>query len=205
MSTRGLAKVSLKDKDYTVEVNGSPYKSGPALLKVIIRESHVDTNATTNGIRNKLSKLDECIHAIGHDIGKFNDCVRTLVEALAARGETTEDLLVNLFKGYKECSDKQFVAYIKRKSDDHDEGNDELLAEELMTNADNKHKMLKEAGEWNAPTPEEEKIIALEAEIKSLKKRNKKDAPFQKHGDGKRRQGSQRPEWMNAQPHHLKI
>ena len=42
---------------YSIDVAGNKYDSGVALLKVIIRESHLDTNATTNSIRTKLSFL----------------------------------------------------------------------------------------------------------------------------------------------------
>ena len=34
-------------------------ESGILLLEIIIRESHLDTNATTNSIRTQLSNLDE--------------------------------------------------------------------------------------------------------------------------------------------------
>ena len=51
-------KVMIWSDQYEFEVNGVEYNSGVALLKVIIRESHIDTNATTNQIRMKLSSLD---------------------------------------------------------------------------------------------------------------------------------------------------
>ena len=39
--------------------------------------------------------------------------------------------------------------------------------------ADNKFKLLKESGNWNAPSEQEEKILALQSEIKILKKKSK--------------------------------
>ena len=62
------------------------------LLKVIIRESHLDTNATTNLIRTQLSNLDEYITTIGCDIIKFNEHVKRLLEQLNARRGETQDL-----------------------------------------------------------------------------------------------------------------
>ena len=75
-------------------------ESGILLLKIIIRESHLDTNATTNSIRTQLSNLDEYIITIGCDIIKFNEHVKRLLEQLKARGGETHDLLTNLFKAY---------------------------------------------------------------------------------------------------------
>ena len=70
------------------------------MLKVIIRESHLGTNTTTQSIRTKLSNLDRYIVTIGNDITKFNGYIKRLVQSLAARGDRTEALFSNLFKGY---------------------------------------------------------------------------------------------------------
>ena len=80
-------------------------ESGILLLKVIIQESHLDTNATTNSIRTQLSNLDEYITTIGCDIIKFNEHVKCLLEQLNARGGETQDLLTNLFKAYMSVKD----------------------------------------------------------------------------------------------------
>ena len=125
--------------------------SGNLLLKFIIRESHIDTNATTQSIRNKLSSLDNHILTIGCDISRFNAYVKGLLLSLTARGSKTEDLLSNLFKGYLATSDKNLVEYIRIILGKYEEGKD-YRAEELMKLADNKFKLLKERGTWNAPS-----------------------------------------------------
>ena len=78
------------------KIKGKP--SGNILLKIIKRESHLDSNATTTSIRNQLSSLDQFITTIGCDITKFNAHVQMLLEGLASRGETKYDLLPNLFR-----------------------------------------------------------------------------------------------------------
>jgi hypothetical protein len=92
------------------------------LLKIIIRESHLDTNATTVSIRNTLSSLDTYIITLGWDITCFNGYVQLLIDSLAARGETTQDLYTNLFKGYQAIKDKVLVSYIGRKLEKYKEG-----------------------------------------------------------------------------------
>jgi hypothetical protein len=48
----------------------------------------------------------------GSDITKLNGYVRLLIDSLAARGEASNDLLTNWFKGHEAAPDKTFVDYI---------------------------------------------------------------------------------------------
>ena len=201
LSAEGKDKVGVWEAQYTA----ANLPSGNLLLKVIIRESHLDTNATTTFIRTQLSGLDTYILEIGNDITMFNGHVKTLVEALLARGETTNDLLTNLFKGYEACSDRVFTAYIQGKKDKHDEG-ETMSTDELMEYANNKYKLLKQAKKWQAPSEEEEKILALEAEVKTLKRKSKpppkgKNLKGRNPDKGKPEQRQDdKPSWFNTKP-----
>ena len=50
--------------------------------------------------------------------------VKNLVDQLQARGQYTNDLLVNLFKGYLSATDRSFTTYIEKKLEAYDEGQD---------------------------------------------------------------------------------
>ena len=50
--------------------------------------------------------------------------VKNLVDQLQARGQYTNDLLVNLFKGYLSATDRSFPTYIEKKLEAYDEGQD---------------------------------------------------------------------------------
>lgn len=89
--------------------------SSLAFLKIIIRESHLDTNATTNQICTKLSNLDSYILMVDSDIGKFNQYIKLMVQLLTARNQKMLDLLINLFKGYGTVSDEVFRAWLIHK------------------------------------------------------------------------------------------
>ena len=174
ISREARIKVEGWDEEFIVENNAvTNVPSGNLLLKIIIRESHLDTNATTQSIRNKLSNLNEYISTIGNDITKFNGYVKALVLGLNARGLKTEDLLSNLFKGYMAVSDKSFIKYIASKLEKYEEGEDKN-PNKLMQLADNKFHLLKEKSLWDDPSIEEEKIMVLKAEVQSLKKLGKK-------------------------------
>lgn len=203
LSTAGFNKVVLWREDYHVGDNPSAL----LLLKVIIRESHVDTNATTATIRQRLSTLDTYLPTVGHDISKLNDHVMLLTESLTARGEQTNDTLVNLFKAYMAASDKEFVGYIKRKYEGYIDGTlQELTYERLMLLARNKWQHMVDEDTWNAPSAEEEKIIALRAEMSNFKKSlgNKghpqKDKPNIPRATGTKSNRKVKPEWFKIAP-----
>ena len=201
LNKAGKDKIRIWRNDYVVD--GSP--SGVALFKVIVRESHLDTNATTGEIRTNLSSLDTYMMSIGCDIVKFNSYVLHLLSALHSRGETTQDLLQNLFKGYMVVTDPSFVTYVEKKCDDYEDGSITLSPKLLMQLAANKFKSRKVKKLWMAPSAEEEKILALQAQIKHLK-RNRGAAPKNKQGykgknpKGKRDDKSKKPEWMATAP-----
>ena len=145
-----------------------PIPCGSLLLKIIIRKAHVDTRATVSFIRTALSSLDTKMMALDSDISKFNAYVKTQVIALEARGETTTDLLVNVFKGYETAQDSEFALFIKRKKDAYDEGGD-ITVTSLMDAAENKFKTRVLLKTWSAPTKEQEQILALTAQVHQLR------------------------------------
>ena len=178
--------------------------SGSSLLKLIIQESHIDTNATTDNIRKKLSSLDAYMPTIDHNIRTFNTYVKNLVKALAARGETTTDLLTNLFKAYLAVPDKQFKAYINGKLERHEEGLT-ITPLQLMDWAKMRYDILFEKKEWNAPTEEEKQILALQAQVNNLKKGkgNQKGKNGNRNNNGNNSNGDakiSKPQWMSQEP-----
>ena len=206
LSKAGKSKLVIWEDQYTID----HVKSGNLLLKTIIRESHLDSNATTTSIRTQLSSLDTYIATIDSNVTKFNAHVQLVLNGLKSRGETTQDLLTNLFKGYNAASDKTFVAYILRKQEDYEEGIN-IQPRQLMMLADNKYKNLLVKGCWNAPSKHEEKIMALDTQLHTLKKRktsrhDSEGTPKKKReqgGGSPREQGGgiPDPEWHK---HHLK-
>ena len=94
LSKEATDTITIWKDDYFI--NGHP--SGTLLLRVIIRESYIDTNASTTAVREKLNSLDLYMATIDSDISKFNSYVKQQLATLAARGESTHDLLTNLLE-----------------------------------------------------------------------------------------------------------
>ena len=179
--------------------------SGSSLLKLIIQESHVDTNATAENIRQKLSSLDVYMPSIDHNIRTFNSYVKNLVKALAARGQSTTDLLTNLFKAYLSVPDKQFKAYINGKLERYEEGM-KINPLQPMAWAKMRFDILTEKKEWNAPTEEEKQILALQAQVNNLKKgkgrknNGNKNNFNRKSNNGEENEQPTKPLWMTQEP-----
>ena len=193
LSVEGLAKMLICDPEYTID--GTP--SGVMFLKVMIRESHIDTNATTRHIREKLGSLHEHLSSVGYDIVKMNDYTKGLLLSLKARGEKTEDLIANLFKAYKTVPDKNFSRYVQAKEDEYDEGFIKE-PEQLMRLASNKYRTLVEDKAWNAPTDEDNKIMALEARIERMSTARKPKGKSQEKDI--RASKATKPGWMYVAP-----
>jgi hypothetical protein len=100
-------------------------------LKMVIYESYINTNATTRLLCERLSSLDTTMVDLKSNINQFNAFVKVQTDALAARGERTEDLLANLFKGYAKASDRTFLQYIAKKEEEYDDGT-AIAPQELM-------------------------------------------------------------------------
>ena len=75
LSKVGKTKIMVWEKQYKINGKGS----GNLLLKIIIRESHLNSNATTMVIHQQLSYLDTYINTVGCDITKFNVYVQNLI------------------------------------------------------------------------------------------------------------------------------
>ena len=201
LSKAAKNKIELRKKEYVID--GTP--SANLLIKVLVREYHLDTNATVSTIRANLSRLDKYIVEIGYDIGKFNDYVRANIKELEARGEEQNDIIDQLFRGYANAKDAQFRSYMQTKKDLHDEatGAPPFTYEMLMTLSENKFKTMCLEKTWNAPSEHDKQLVALKAEIKRLES---KRAPGNKAGNKttqkpreekrKERTRAKKPDWL---------
>jgi len=98
LATSIMPKTKVKAMIFHQDFHIGQNPIGIAFLKILIREAHIDTRVMFMHIRAKLSALDSYILTIGCDITKFNAYIKDLIDSLMARGETTHDLLANLFK-----------------------------------------------------------------------------------------------------------
>ena len=142
---------------------------GTLHFKLLMSTAVVDTRATASHLRENLTSLDAYMVTVHSNVELFNLHVKENRQGLKARGESTDDLMINLFKGYMAASDKEFAKYIRLKKDEYDEGKD-ISEERLMKLALNKYTNMKRDGDWNAPSAEQKQIVALRASLDEMKK-----------------------------------
>ena len=152
---------------------GTENISALSLIKVIVRESDIDTNAMMMHIRQDSSKLDEEFARQACDIIALNTHVKSKLKALHARGEQTLDLLPNLFKACESAEDEDFRKYVADRKTQCEDGSD-LTPEQLMVTAANKYKNLVLAKMRNHPAQDQERILALETKLKKHMGQEKK-------------------------------
>lgn len=192
LSLRSKAKVQAKQDQYIRD----SHRHGLSLLKVILGESHLDTNATTSALRTQITQLHEYIHEVNCDISMFNKYVQRLLDGLSSRKQRSEDVLTNLFKAYLAVNDEDFVQYVKRKESEYEDGV-EMTPQSLMKSADNKYKVLVLKKTWRAPSQLETEVIALKAELKRSKKGPGNDRSGTKTKKGGKQQGPKaKPNWL---------
>ena len=195
LSSAGYNRVALWKGQYKLVINGREYEAGLCLLKIVVQESDLDSKAVVSAARLQLSSLDNYVRTNGSNILGLNAHVMELIKTLNARGETTHDLVVNLFKGYKACSDKKFNDYICSLENEYDDNKIELTYTKLMTSAANYYR--KRVASMN-DTPWEsdpiaEKITALETKVARA---GSTKSSKQKQQKKQRQSGSQRPKWL---------
>jgi hypothetical protein len=109
-----LGKVISQKELYT---SGTGFQDGPSLLKMIITISHVDTRAQAGYIRQCLARLLITIltPVYNCDIQKLNKYVVVLEEGLFARGEASQDTMMNVQAAFMVCKDADFFRHAKDK------------------------------------------------------------------------------------------
>ena len=106
------------------------------------------------------------------NITEFNQWVQKQMGHLHSWEQEAVDVLYYLWKAYKAAPDEEFVVYIKDLKSQYNDGRATYTVEDLMVCTETKYEaqLFDEQNTWGKPTDEQEKIVAMTAEINSLKK-----------------------------------
>jgi hypothetical protein len=143
--------------------------SGMLYFKKLMMKAEVDSRAMASHIRDNLGSLDAYMQSTAQsNISDFNNYVQNQMAALSARGETTHDLLNNLFKAYARTDCEEFRDFIKDARCDWERNHQAYDPEVLMNECQDEYNRLLLLRRWGARTEQEEQIITLRAEIEHL-------------------------------------
>jgi hypothetical protein len=173
-SLTASAKASLLTYRNEYTFDGVEY--APLMYKIIMRLATIDSVATTQTLRDNLQNLGVFAVTVKGDIDKINAEFDMNYSQLLARGATLDDPIGILFDAYLLVPCYNFIKYISTKHDEYLDGNlTSLTHEAMMSMAKRKFDFLKTKGKWGAKSPDDEKIVAMAAEINSLKGKLKLD------------------------------
>ncbi len=147
----------------------------PLMYKVIMRLATINSVATTQMLRDNLQNLSVFAATVSGDNDKINTEFNKNYSQILARGATVDDPLNLLFNAYLVVPCYHFKTYMKQKHNGYLDGTLTLTHEVLMAFAKAHFDYLKNTGKWGAKSPDDEKIMAMAAEINVLKGQLKLD------------------------------
>ena len=112
---------------------------------------------------------------VSGDIDKINTEFNKNYSQILAQGATVDDPLNILFNAYLVVPCYHFKTYMKQKHNGYLDGTLTMTHEVLMAFAKAHFDYLKNTGQWGAKSPDDEKIVAMAAEINALKGQLKLD------------------------------
>jgi hypothetical protein len=124
LTKEGCIKILAKQDKYHVGEGAICHACTALLFKLLMQKAIINTRVTASLLCKNLSSLNTYMSMVKSNIEQFNKYVKVNWEGLKACGESCDDLMINLFKGYQSASDHEFICYIKQKQDAYDDGSD---------------------------------------------------------------------------------
>jgi hypothetical protein len=162
-----VARVRLLPFQGDYEINNVVY--APLLYKKIMALATIDSVTTTKTLHSNLGELPTFCFTIKGDIKLLHSYFDSNYTQIIAPGATVDNLIDILFSTYMVVPSNNFRSYIKRKQDAYTDGLLTLMHKELIMLATNKFNLLKQEGTWGAKSPDEDKIVAMQAELTALR------------------------------------
>jgi hypothetical protein len=186
-------------------------------LWTIINRTTAMTTATLSVLIDQIFNLPSLMQETNNDVQAFNTKVRKLQNAYYAnkREQFDETVLLNsLAKAYQQCKDEEFVAYMKRKWSDHQDGTRVLTSTEIMEFALKQYQTSVENNAWGTESKQVKSIMNLTSQVGELKKwrkdkvkqedEAKKDTPdgkkFVTSAEYRKQRFENAPKWMKTEP-----
>jgi hypothetical protein len=129
----------------------------------------INSVATTKTLRSNLRELPTYCSTIKGDINLLHSYFNSNYTQIIACGATVDNPIYILFSTYMVIPCSNFRSYIKHKQEAYTDGTLTLMHKELIMLATNKFNLLKQEGTWGAKSPDEDKIVGMQAELTALR------------------------------------
>jgi len=143
-------------------------QDGPLLLKTVLDQTFVATQASTFAIKERFYELS--LKKYKWNVQSLNQDVREKLADLIAAGHASDetDILISLFRAYKTATNEEFLHTVDYWKNEWNAGAFNS-AEQLMDKADKKFVELRDLGTWGKRSDKDDQIIALNAQVEALK------------------------------------
>lgn len=178
LDSTALVKITNRARDYEVNCGGKAVANGPLLFYFIVQYTRKETQATITYLELQLDlmPLVQKLEDLNFNIQNFNDHVEECCVELIKRNMQPPRLITNLLIAYQTTKCPKFAKWAEELQDHHKDGTDILTdAEILMEKALRKYQMLASRSMYVTPQKggEGQEILALRAEVQSLKRKVK--------------------------------
>jgi hypothetical protein len=144
-------------------------QDGPLLLKTVLDQTFVATQASTFAIKERFYELS--LKKYKWNVSLLNQDVREKMADLVAAGNASDetDVLISLFRAYKTATNEEFLHSVDYWKNEWSSGAFNS-AEELMDKAEKKFVELRDLGTWGKRSDKDDQIIALNAQVEAFKR-----------------------------------
>ena len=109
-----LAKSLTNEGHIKIMQEADSYRSkgiaiGALYFKLLTSKAVVDTRSTASYLRENLTSLESCVASVNSNVDSFKLYVKENRQGLKVRGERMDNIMMNLFKGYMDEAEKDFV------------------------------------------------------------------------------------------------
>ena len=170
-------------------------QDGPLLLKTVLDQTYVATQASTFAIKERFYELS--LKKYKWNVQLLNQDVREKLADLVAAGNASDetDVLISLFRAYKTATNDEFLHSVDYWKNEWNSGAFNS-AEALMDKAEKKFVELRDLGTWGKRSDKDDQIIALNAQVDAYKRNDNSGGNGNKN---KQRSGDRKkaPRWKN--------
>ena len=154
-----------KSSKFTWSGHGDEEMDGPTILWVLLQTCNPSTRVGVSELKEDIRGATSA--KFGHDIQKLTDFVSSKYREIREKGQTHEDIILDLFNAFKTVPNPDFEAHVRDERKLWELGGekdvDQIISEALVI-----YNNAITANRWQTKDPKDAKILALQTQVEQL-------------------------------------
>ena len=154
-----------KASKYTWSGQGDEEIDGPTVLWILMQKCNPSTRVGVSELKEELRSATSS--KFNHDIQKLTDFMSSKYREIREKGQTHEDIILDLFNAFKTVPNPDFAAHVRDERKQWELGGekdvDQIISEALVI-----YNNAVTANRWQTQDPKDAKILALTTQIDKL-------------------------------------